>query len=306
MRSILLFANFIVVLAVTSCNTTNKSEEEASSKVTTPVTVTLISNGSINKVIHLMATSSYLKKNMVKSASTGYITKTYCMIGDYIKIGSPLVTVKTKEADALSNFNKNNPGFAFNGEITINSPSSGIISEMTKQANDYVADGDQLCTISEQSSLVFLLNVPFEQNKYTKIGTSCEIILPDSTHIQGIITSKLSAIDPVSQTQSFIIKPNTSLLLPENLVAYVHLDEKTSINTQVIDKSCVLTDETMENFWVMKLINDSVAIKVLVKTGIVTDQQIEIVSPKFELKDRLVQTGNYGLPDTARVNIIQP
>ncbi len=306
MRSILLLANFIVVLAMTSCSTTNKNEEEADSKVTTPVTVTLISNGSINKVIHLMATSSYLKKNVVKSASTGYITKTYCMIGDYIKVGSPLFTVKTKEADALSNFNKNNPGFAFNGEITIKSPSSGIISEMTKQANDYVADGDQLCTIAEQSSLAFLLNVPFEQNKYAKTGTNCEILLPDSTHIQGVITSKLSAIDPISQTQSFIIKPNTTLLLPENLVAYVHLDEKTNINTQVIEKSCVLTDETMENFWVMKLINDSVAIKVLVKTGIVTDQQIEIISPKFELKDRLVQTGNYGLPDTARVNIIQP
>ncbi len=306
MRSILLLANFIVVLAMTSCSTTNKNEEEADSKVTTPVTVTLISNGSINKVIHLMATSSYLKKNVVKSASTGYITKTYCMIGDYIKVGSPLFTVKTKEADALSNFNKNNPGFAFNGEITIKSPSSGIISEMTKQANDYVTDGDQLCTIAEQSSLAFLLNVPFEQNKYAKTGTNCEILLPDSTHIQGVITSKLSAIDPISQTQSFIIKPNTTLLLPENLVAYVHLDEKTNINTQVIEKSCVLTDETMENFWVMKLINDSVAIKVLVKTGIVTDQQIEIISPKFELKDRLVQTGNYGLPDTARVNIIQP
>ena len=305
MRSILLFAN-IMVLVVTSCNTTNKSEDEGASKVTTPVTVTSIKTGSINKVIQLMATSSYLKKNMVKSASTGYITKTYCMIGDYIKVGSPMFTVKTKEADALANFNKNNPGFAFNGEITINSPSSGIISDMTKQTNDYVAEGDQLCTIAEHSSLVFLLNVPFEQNKYTRTGTNCEILLPDSTHIQGVITSKLSAIDPVSQTQSFVIKPNTSLVLPENLVAYVHLDEKTNINTQVIAKSCVLTDETMENFWVMKLICDSVAVKVLVKTGIVTDQQIEIVSPMFELKDRLVQTGNYGLPDTARVNIIQP
>ena len=307
MRSILLFANFIVALAVTSCNTTTKNEdEEASLEVTTPVTVTLISNGSINKVIHLMATSSYLKKNMVKSASTGYITKTYCMIGDYVKVGSPMFTVKTKEADALANFNKNNPGFAFNGEITINSPSSGIIAEMTKQANDYVAEGDQLCTIAEQSSLVFLLNVPFEQNKFTQIGINCEIKLPDSTHIQGVITSKLSAIDPVSQTQNFVIKPNTTLILPENLVAYVQVNEKTNSNTQIIDKNCVLTDETMENFWVMKLINDSIAIKVLVKTGIVTDQQIEILSPQFDLKDRLIQTGNYGLPDTARVNIIQP
>ena len=213
---------------------------------------------------------------------------------------------ENQEADALSNFSKTNPEFAFNGELTIKAPTSGIITEVTKQANDYVADGDQLCVIAEQSSLVFLLNVPFEQNKHAAIGTNCEILLPDSTRIPGTITSKLSAIDAVSQTQSFVVKPRTNFLLPENLTAFVQLSESTKSNTQITDKKCVLTDETMENYWVMKLINDSTAIKIPVKTGIVTDSQVEILSPMFDKLDRLINTGNYGLPDTARVNITQP
>ena len=306
MKRIPSLANLIVLITLFSCTNNSKPAEEAATKVTTPVTVTSVTTGSISKVINLTATSSYLKKNTVKSAATGYITKISCNIGEYVKAGSPLYSVKTKEADALSNFSKTNPEFAFSGELTIKAPTSGIITEVTKQANDYVADGDQLCVIAEQSSLVFLLNVPFEQNKHAALGTNCEILLPDSTRIPGTITSKLSAIDAVSQTQSFVVKPRTNVQLPENLTAFVQLSESTKTNTQITEKNCVLTDETMDKYWVMKLINDSTAIKIPVKTGIVTDTQVEILSPIFDKLDRLIDTGNYGLPDTAMVNIIQP
>jgi hypothetical protein len=62
----------------------------------------------------------------------------------------------------------------------------------------------------------------------------------------------------------------------------------------------------MDNFWVMKLINDSTAVKVLLKPGIVTDTQIEIISPLFSKDDRVIISGHYGLADTAMVNIIHP
>jgi len=306
MKRIPSLANLIVLITLFSCTNNSKPAEEAATKVTTPVTVTSVTTGSISKVINLTATSSYLKKNTVKSAATGYITKISCNIGEYVKAGSPLYSVKTKEAEALSKFSKTNPEFTFSGELTIKAPTSGIITEVTKQANDYVADGDQLCVIAEQSSLVFLLNVPFEQNKHAALGTNCEILLPDSTRIPGTITSKLSAIDAVSQTQSFVVKPRTNVQLPENLTAFVQLSESTKTNTQITEKNCVLTDETMDKYWVMKLINDSTAIKIPVKTGIVTDTQVEILSPIFDKLDRLIDTGNYGLSDTAMVNIIQP
>ncbi len=295
-----------MLLGFINCGSSGKSQEEVITKVTTPVTVTSVRIGSINKIMNLTATSAYLKKNMVRSVSTGYITKAFYGIGDFVKEGSPLFSVKTKEAGALEKFAKDHPDFAFNGELTILAPSSGIINEITRQFNDYVTDGDQLCVIAEQSSLVFLLNVPFEQKKYAPIGTICGIILPDSTRIQGTITSVLSAIDPVSQTQSFVITPHTGLRLPENLLASAELIESLKDDTQITNRQCVLTDETMENYWVMKLVNDSTAVKVKLKPGIVTDTQIEILSPIFDKDVRLINSGHYGLPDTARVNIIQP
>jgi hypothetical protein len=51
------------------------------------------------------------------------------------------------------------------------------------------------------------------------------------------------------------------------------------------------------------LINDSTAVKVPIVKGISTDTRVEILSPKFGKDDRLLNSGNYGLPDTAFVKI---
>jgi hypothetical protein len=55
----------------------------------------------------------------------------------------------------------------------------------------------------------------------------------------------------------------------------------------------------------MKLINDSTAIKISVSKGFENNDEVEITEPVFEISDRILLTGNYGLPDTARVTIIQ-
>jgi uncharacterized NAD(P)/FAD-binding protein YdhS len=67
-----------------------------------------------------------------------------------------------------------------------------------------------------------------------------------------------------------------------------------------------LANETQTDFWVMKLINDTTAIKVPVQKGIETKNQVEILSPKFGPADKIVVTGNYGLADTAKVKIVKP
>jgi uncharacterized NAD(P)/FAD-binding protein YdhS len=70
-----------------------------------------------------------------------------------------------------------------------------------------------------------------------------------------------------------------------------------------LPKAAVLSDETQSEFWVMKMISDSTAVKVPVKKGIETGDRIEILSPTFNPADKIIITGNYGLPDTAKVKI---
>jgi len=295
-----------LLIHLAGCNSSSPAKPEATPEVSTPVTVTEIENTPISEMISFNAVSMYQRKNVVKSTINGYIEKSLVNQGDIVKVGKPLYTIKTKEGDALSKFAARDSEIAFTGKLTIVAPVNGIVTEATKQTNDYVSDGEQLCIIAAQSSFVFLLNVPYEQNKYAVPGRNCTILLPDSTMMKGTISGKLSTVDPVSQTQSYIVKLLTPVILPENLSVLVQITKSSKENAQVIDKACVLSDEIMEKFWVMKLINDTTAVKINVETGITAGNKIEILSPVFDKRDRLINTGNYGLPDTAFVNIIQP
>ena len=302
-RTILAFA---LLLNLAGCNNSSSTKKEETPKVSTPITVTAIENTAISEMISFNAVSQYQRKNIVKSNINGFIEKSFVNQGDIVQAGKPLYSIKTKEGDALSKFAAKDSSFTFTGKHIIVAPTSGVVIEATKQTNDYVGDGDQLCIIADQNSFVFLLNVPFEQNKYATPGRNCTILLPDSTVLNGTISGKLSTVDPVSQTQSYIVKPSNGVMLPENLSVLVQLSKSSKENAQVIDKSCVLSNETMDNFWVMKLINDTTAVKVVIKTGMTAGNKIEIISPAFTIHDRIINTGNYGLSDTAFVNIIKP
>jgi hypothetical protein len=56
----------------------------------------------------------------------------------------------------------------------------------------------------------------------------------------------------------------------------------------------------------MKLIDSATAVKVPVKKGMETKDRVEILSPVFSADARILVTGNYGLPDTAKVKVEQP
>jgi uncharacterized NAD(P)/FAD-binding protein YdhS len=62
-----------------------------------------------------------------------------------------------------------------------------------------------------------------------------------------------------------------------------------------------LSNETLSEFWVMKMIDDTTAVKVPVKKGIETGDRVEILSPDFSPEDKILLSGNYGLADTALV-----
>jgi hypothetical protein len=112
-------------------------------------------------------------------------------------------------------------------------------------------------------------------------------------------------MDIQSQTVEYIIRPSETGHLPANLIGTVSLVKSTSDNALVLPKEAVLGDETQTEFWVMKLINDTTAVKVLVTKGFENNNEVEITDPIFLSTDKIILTGNYGLTDTARIEVIK-
>lgn len=286
---------------------TTGTEADTQTESRTPVTVTSISYAPLQEFIELNATSVYLQKSYVKSNLTGYIKSVSIKYASSVKAGQVLFTLKTKESDAIGNtINNLDPGFKFSGINSIKAGAEGYISELDHQAGDYVQDGEQLAVISNVNSFVFVMEVPFEYRQYVISSKQAELILPDGERISGTIQASLPFMDSISQTQAVAIKVNSPQQIPQNLVAKVRIVKTSKPAASSLPIAAVLSDETHSEFWVMKLINDSTAVKIPIKKGIETDDRIEIISPAFNPKERIIITGNYGLSDTARIKIEAP
>ncbi len=292
----------MVCLFFVGCNSAKTDNSNDTPEVRTPVTVTSVSVMPLNEYIELNATSTYILQNFVKSTLIGYIQKSNIKFGDYVHAGQALFVLKTKEASAIGNaVNQLDSSFNFSGVNVIRAGASGYVMQINHQRGDYVQDGEQLAIISDANSFAFVMNVPYGDKPFVSIGKHVQIILPDAVVLDGRIASSLPLVDSVTQTQSYSIKVNAGHTIPENLIAKVKI-LKTSVNdAQTLPKSSVLSDETQTKNWVMKMMNDSTAVKVPVKTGIEKGDTVQIVSPQFSSHDKILSGGNYGLSDTALV-----
>ena len=307
-RAYLLFIYMLGGLSIFSCHhaSTEKEEEETAPElVQTPVTITSVSSEPLTEYTELNATSVFQQDNIIKSNIIGYIKSMTVKVGQYVAAGQTLFVLKTKEAESLGNtINKLDSSYHFSGVSRITTPESGYITELPHQVGDYVQDGEQLAVISNASSFGFILNLPYELHKYVAANKPVDVILPDGTRLDGVVASFMPVIDSVSQTQQVLIKVSSRSRIPENLIAKVRILKIQKTNTISLPKQAVLSNDAQTNFWVMEMTDSVTAVKIPVIKGIETTDRIEILKPPFSINDKILLTGNYGLPDTARVRVV--
>ncbi|MDB5023730.1 MAG: HlyD family efflux transporter periplasmic adaptor subunit [Mucilaginibacter sp.] len=296
-----------VSLLLFSCKSNVPADDAGdSAKAITPVTVTTVNDTSMVSYIDLNATTVFLQKNFVKANANGYIQSANIQPGHYVEKGQLLFTIKTKEAQSIGNsINVLDTTFNFSGVNRIKAPLHGYVTQLTHQVGDYVQDGEQLAVISDRSSFIFLMQLPYELRGLVKQNQTVQLSLPDGDKLSGKVASFMPAVDTLSQTQGVAIKVNTDHQIPENLVAKARIIKTQKNNTISLPKSAILSNETQTEFWVMKMINPSTAVKIPVTKGIEAAERVEIVSPKFSAQDKILVSGNYGLADTAKVKIVK-
>ena len=281
------------------------SAEEEQPETVTEVSVTHPQYGNMNETIEINAVSSFMLRTYVKATAVGFLQSSLVHMGQYVSKGQTLFVIKTKEAQALGNtINILDSSLHFQGLIYIKSPGNGYVTQLSYTTGSYVQDGEQLAEITDKSSFAFLLDLPYELKPYMKLNQSIQLHLPDSTTLTGYVQSALPTLDSVAQTQRFIIRVNTGTgLIPENLIAKVRLLKTAQQNVEYLPKAAVLSNEEQTSFWIMRLLNDSMAVKVPIQKGIETTDNIEVRSPQLGDSDRVIMTGNYGLPDTAKITV---
>lgn len=303
--------NYIVaclLMLLFSCKSKDQPADEGDAAVAsqTPVTVTTVSDSTLVDYVDLSATSVFLQKNFIKANANGYVQNVNTQLGHYVNRGETVFTIKTKEAQSIGNsINVLDTTFKFSGVNRIKAPGSGYITQLNHQPGDYVQDGEQLAVISDRSSFVFVMQLPYEMRRYVQNNQDVQLLLPGGEKLTGKVSSVMPSVDTLSQTQGMVIRVNSTNLIPENLVAKARIIKSARPAAASLPKAAILTNETQTEFWVMKLINPTTAIKTSVIKGIESGDRVEILSPKFSATDKIVVSGNYGLADTAKVKIVQ-
>ena len=260
----------------------------------TEVTLTHAASGKIEKEIILSATTAYQNKLVVGAPIPAFITEVLVQPGSRVKAGETLYRIESKEQHALGNGN--------HAVIPIKAERDGIVLDVQQQAGSYVTEGAVLCSVAEAGSLVFEINVPYEQRRYAHSGSRCMLELPDGTRLTATILAPLATMNIVSQSERVIARTEAPFL-PEGMnVKAVFTESGTASDKgMILPKSAVQSDETLTEHWVMKLANDSTAVKVPVEVGNSNVSEIEIRSDVLSPQDHIILTGGYGLEEGAKV-----
>ncbi len=296
-------ACFTITFTLTACKQKEVAPEESPQPVKTKVTIVQPVQQSLTDYLQLNANTVFQKKVVVRANITGYIIALPWKVGDRIVSGAVFCTIKTKEQDALKNIDQREPSLnQFQQPIKIVTSARGFITAVNYIQGDFVNEGDILATITEPSSLVLSVNVPYEYNRYVYNGRSCEVQFPDGKKINAAITLSIPVIDAASQTQQFFIHLPINQQLPENMNLLVRIPMKQKINAICLPLEAIQTNETQDEFWVMKLANDSLAVRVPITVGSQNDSLKEVVSG-VGLKDKIIVQGGYRLADSSLVSI---
>lgn len=300
----LLTFGFILPLIYISCS--SKADEVPSGnssgafvQVSNPVRTNLTQFSNLN------ATTVFIKKETVRSTIQGFIKKSMVSIGDFVKPGKELFVIKTRESSATDSGGVMIGKNLFTGEVIIHSHSSGVVTGLMYNEGDYVAESEQLALISVPSSLRLHLDVPFQFVSKINHKTRYSVILPDGKTVYANIENIVPIVDRATQTQKLILYFVNNVSLPESLNVNVLFPVNQVNDALAAPKSAVMSNETMDMFWVMKLINDSTAVRYEIKKGIETDSLLELKNSGLNITDEIVVTGAYGLPDSARVRVVK-
>ena len=75
------------------------------------------------------------------------------------------------------------------------------------------------------------------------------------------------------------------------------------VRTCLVPRNAVMTNETQTEYWVMKIVDNKLAVKVSVKKGIENDDMVEILNSGLSASDLVVSEGGYGLNDSTKIAV---
>lgn len=292
-------ASIFAILFLAGCASRQSAgEEEVSAKSDVKVCSPVIKQA--DRLVKYMAVTRYMQANDIRTQVAGIVRQINCVVAGNIAANQALFVIQPQEAAALQKSKFSNQILKGLSD-TVFSHLNGQIKNLNVQAGDFVQAGDVLATCIRANSMRVIVYVPVEKSALVEKVKNCILLLPDGSTVDGRISGKLPAAESQDQTQAYIVEPAKPVSLAENINLTVQFTAEKLQDAVFVPESAVLGNEEQTSFWVMKLMNDSICIKVPVEKGLEQDSLIQVIGASLSPADKIVSEGGYGLADSARV-----
>ncbi len=248
--------------------------------------------------------TQFLQHLQIRSQLTGIISKSFVTVGKRVERGMPLFIVKSREA-ALINSTSDKSNILSHMADTVFAFSEGIIDQVNVQPGDFIQEGDLIATSVSEASMRIVVSVPLEVDASRFQQMTCKIELPDGRFINGTIGTSLPTASYDDQTNRFLVYPETIAGLAENMHVKIIVKNIEIKNGIFVPKQSLYANEELNKFWVLKVIDDTLAVQLPVNPGVETGFWVQLINPDLKTSDPIIFTGGYALPDSALINITE-
>lgn len=293
--------------------------------VVVDVKTSAVRSGSIEETVDVTGSTSAQREAQLRSPITGVIVRFTLLNGDPVKRRETIAVIRTKESQASIQGAQELVRIALtpqqqeeaqqalalarkgSRDVAITAPFDGVLTMKQKNEKEVVAEGEQLASLVDMKSIVFVADVPVFRLGKIKIGQSVHVQFSTTPvlTVSGTVRRVESQANPSDQTVRVQIQliseiPN----LTSSLFGYAGIVVGKKSNALLVPATALLhNDET--NVSSVMVVTDSLARNIPVKLGIVRDSVAEVSSPALSVETKVITEGQYGLPDSTRVRVIQ-
>jgi len=185
----------------------------------------------------------------------------------------------------------------------IRSPIDGVVTDRPLYPGEMTATGTPLITVMDISQVIARAHIPQAEAALLKVGNKASITVPGlDDPVDGKVTVVSPALDPNSTTVEVWVKAaNPHHSLKPGTSVQLSMLAQTVPDALVVPASSLLTAPDGSTS-VMLVGSDNRAHQKTVKVGIRQDDQAQIAEG-LQAGDRVVTSGNYGLPDNTKVRV---
>ena len=322
-NKILAITIFIASSLIAGCSSNTK--ELPALPVVVQVKIDSVRSGNIEQTVNATGQTSIQKIFQITSPLTGVIVKFNYFNGDVIKKGEEICLIRTKESqaaitgaesilsEALTTKQKSEAKTALekarnsSNELKITAPFTGILIKKMKNEGEVTVEGEQIGSLINDASIIFIANVPAASISRIKKGekVNLKFATSEGKEFSGIIKTIEPSVNIADQTIPVQIQfDGRNKIFEDALFGEASIFTNILSNQLIVPIKAVLHNDEDNTNSVYLVNSDSIAYSVNVKVIQKGDSTAAIFSPSIKKGMPVIVEGSYGLPDSTKVNAV--